>query len=69
MAEGCKCRGPTVDDQARLSFYLAFGVLPQDQIKIENALMQWLPQDTYVDVVEYDHVGVFGMHPLDMGPR
>jgi hypothetical protein len=69
MVEGCKARGPTVDDQARFSFYLAFGVLPQDQIKIEDALRLWSPQDAYVDIVEYDHVGVFGMHPLDMGPR
>jgi hypothetical protein len=69
MSDGCSERGPSVDDQARFSFYLAFGVLPQDQIRIEEALGQWSPRDAVVNVSDYDHVGVYGMHPLDLGPR
>lgn len=69
MTEGCSVRGPDVDPAARLSFYFAFGVLPQDQVEMEEYLSHWAPHNALVDVVDYDHVGVYGRHPLSLGPQ
>jgi hypothetical protein len=66
LADGCAERGSMVSEDARFSFYLAFGVLPYDQVMLEEATPAFTDDRLWLGA---SHVGLFGRHDLAMGPR
>lgn len=56
LAKGMTCEGLPIDDAARLSFFNAFGVLPDEQIAIELSMgplgkLEWLDEKEYEEML------------------